>query len=253
MNDTPPIGGVWNKLYIWNGSTDTSWYSENNNEFTINTPEQLAGLAFLVNIGKDNFEGKIIKLLEDIALNNTANWRDWGKRGKGKNAPANKWIPIGCYSCDDDEFYPFCGTFDGNGKVVSGIYINDKEEGNQGLFGCTESAEIKNLGLTDSYINGFGNIGGLAGNNFDSIINNCYSACTVKGIIAVGGLIGWNHGKMISDCYFTGKVIADIGGGGLVGRNYGQISNSYSSGTVKGTKAQGQSEIGELVGFDGFD
>jgi len=34
---------------IWNGKADTKWYKASESEFTITTPEQLAGLAKLVN------------------------------------------------------------------------------------------------------------------------------------------------------------------------------------------------------------
>jgi hypothetical protein len=32
---------------IWNGTADTAWYNEVETEFTINTAEQLAGLAIV--------------------------------------------------------------------------------------------------------------------------------------------------------------------------------------------------------------
>ena len=50
---------------IWNGSADVSWYSEDAQAFNLTTPEQLAGLAKLVNSG-NSFEGKIITLGADV-------------------------------------------------------------------------------------------------------------------------------------------------------------------------------------------
>jgi len=32
---------------VWNGKADTKWYKDSKSEFTITTPEQLAGLAKL--------------------------------------------------------------------------------------------------------------------------------------------------------------------------------------------------------------
>jgi beta-lactamase class D len=95
-------------------ATDTAWYSSSQNEFTITTPEQLAGFAKLVNEG-NSFEGKNIKLGKNISLNDTANWTPIGKF---ISAQKTHW---------------FMGTLDGNGFVISGININNSAQ-NQGLF-----------------------------------------------------------------------------------------------------------------------
>ena len=121
---------------IWNGGTDTEWYKESNNEFTITTAEQLAGFAKLVNSGYDGFEDKVVKLGRNIILNDTTNWQDWAS-----NAPANEWIPI----------EKFNGTFDGNGYVVSGIYISNSDY-IQGLF--KYNSGIKDFKFSASYIKG---------------------------------------------------------------------------------------------------
>ncbi|MBQ5723494.1 MAG: hypothetical protein IIV64_04780, partial [Muribaculaceae bacterium] len=42
---------------IWNGQSDTSWYNDTDTEFTLTNPQQLAGLAELVDGGND-FAGK---------------------------------------------------------------------------------------------------------------------------------------------------------------------------------------------------
>jgi hypothetical protein len=74
-------------------------------EFIITTPEQLAGLAKLVNKG-NNFAGKFFVLEQDIAFNDTTNWHNWVE-----NPPEYIWKrPIG-----SSNWNTFCGTFDGNG------------------------------------------------------------------------------------------------------------------------------------------
>ncbi|MDR0515657.1 MAG: hypothetical protein LBH25_01270, partial [Fibromonadaceae bacterium] len=74
---------------IWNGKADTKWYRDSETEFTITTPEQLAGLAKLVNGGND-FNGKTVKLGANIMLNDTTDWQNWASK-----PPKNKWKPIG--------------------------------------------------------------------------------------------------------------------------------------------------------------
>ena len=142
---------------VWNGTVDVnSWYTGNEsaNAYTITTAEQLAGLAQLVNNGK-TFSGKTITLGANIALNDTnaqGGWRKWNE----SNAPANKWTPIGNAANN------FKGKFDGNGKVVSGLYINSTAD-YQGLFGVAYEGNISSFGLAGFYVKGGKHIGSMVG------------------------------------------------------------------------------------------
>ena len=133
---------------IWNGTFDTTWYTNNKNatSYTITTAEQLAGLAQLVNGNANNgtyyMSGKTITLGANIMLNDTTNWQNWAT-----SAPANTWTVIGNNS------NPFYGTFNGAGYVVGGGYINNESD-NQGLFGYVGSGVIRNLGVVASYVKG---------------------------------------------------------------------------------------------------
>ena len=226
---------------VWDGSIDVSWYENNSWEtsFTITTAEQLAGLAKLVNEG-NNFGNRTIKLGANIMLNDTTNWQNW----YGNNAPVNHWTAIGGGAI----FAPsFNGTFDGNGYVVNGVYLNNNLE-NQGLFGIIGfNGTIKNLGIVTLYIKGDGGVGGLAGTN-QGTIKNSYLTGNVRviGNSSVGGLVAGNEGS-ISNSYSTGNVQGNSVVGGLAGSNWGAgaiISNSYSIGNVEGVN-----NVGGLVGI----
>lgn len=54
---------------VWDKTADVSWFDGTKTEFLIETEEQLAGLAKLVNDGNE-FEGITIKLGNDMDLNN---------------------------------------------------------------------------------------------------------------------------------------------------------------------------------------
>jgi hypothetical protein len=231
---------------IWDGTADTSWYNDSQNEFTISTAEQLAGLAKLVNSGKYVFDGKTFKLERNIMLNDTANWQNWDKK-----APANKWIPIGITDSHDKTYF---GIFDGNGKTISGVYINSTSD-NQGLFGLS-GGEIKNLRVTASYIKGGKNVGGMVGNGecstgIYSTISNCYFTGMVMGTNNVGGLVGYSQIGEIKNSYSNGIVVGKENVGGLIGFNQGgveilfdgKINNSYSTCAVTGTN-----NVGGLMG-----
>jgi hypothetical protein len=221
---------------IWNGTADTAWHNASQTKFTITTPEQLTGLAKLVN-GGNNFEGKTVKLQTNIILNDTANWQNWANE-----PPANKWTPIGNWDSK------FNGIFDGNGFAVSGVYIDESDD-LQGFFGFSQGI-IKNLGVTASYIKGKDIVGGLSGTNERGIISNCYSTAWVTGEKSlVGGLVGTNNGS-ISNSYSLGKVTGIAESkfiGGLAGRNLGLISNSYSAALVTGNSDY----VGGLAGQSG--
>ena len=220
---------------IWDGTADTEWYNATSTKFEISTAEQLAGLAKLVNNGK-NFSGKTILLTADIVLNDTFNWENWES-----SAPNNTWTPIGA-SCINR----FGGTFDGQGHTVSGIYINSENDF-QGLFGYN-GGTIKNVGLTNSYIKGDWCVGGVCGRNHDGTISGCYNSGTVSGTgeyTDVGGVCGQNNGT-ISNCYNSGEVSGNSYIGGVCGDNYyGTISNCYNAGTVSGN-----SYIGGVCGYN---
>ena len=244
---------------VWNGKTDTAWHNESETEFTITTPEQLAGFAELVNSG-NNFEGKMVKLGANIMLNDTANWQSWAS-----SPPANEWVPIGenDESCSDSPINSFNGIFDGNGFTVSGVYINS-EIRCRGLFGYIGSnGAIKKLGVVASYIKGEYNTGGLVGYNHDGTISDNYFTGMVTGGSNAGGLIGYNNDNgTISNGYSSGNVTGELNVGGLAGRNGcgiegrayggemlwtgGTITNSHSKALVTGKE-----NIGGLVGSNG--
>lgn len=83
------------------------------------------------------------------------------------------------------------------------------------------------------------------------IKNVCLENVNINGKYYVGGLVGYNYGSSISNSYSTGSVKGYFNVGGLVGHNRigwttggGSISSSYSTASVSGTS----SSVGGLVG-----
>ena len=132
---------------IWDGSTDVAWYSDECDTFEITTAEQLAGLAELVNGGK-NFSGKTVILKNDIILNegdvvNT----DGVYSFETQQDAVHEWTPIGKTTASKR----FKGTFDGSGYTISGMYM-DGDENNQALFNMSDNCTITNLVIDNSLI-----------------------------------------------------------------------------------------------------
>jgi hypothetical protein len=207
----------------WNGTdVDSTWYTSNKNAttYTIRTAKELAGLAALANRDNSpvNFEGKTIILGADIALNDTnanGGWQNWGNNGTG----LNQWTPI--------RF--FVGNFYGNGKVISGLYINKTyDNDNQGLFGTTSAKTISNLGLVGFYVKGNEYVGGIFGRGYYTIvIVNSYAIGNVSGEKYVGGIAGSiDDNAIVRNSYFAGTVTGSDYVGGIFGIG-GTATNSF--------------------------
>ncbi|ARN56228.1 GLUG motif-containing protein [Sedimentisphaera salicampi] len=159
----------------------------------------------------------------------------------------------------------FSGTFDGAGFRVLNLNIDSSLSegdypGHLGLFGRTDGAEIKNLGIEGVDIEGGDDsryIGGMCGWNYDSRITDCYANGTVSGgdeSQDFGGFCGVNYTGSITNCcsnvaVFGGDESSRIGG--LCGYNYdnyGKITNCCANGTVSG--GENSSHIGGLCGLN---
>ncbi|MFM6976366.1 MAG: LamG-like jellyroll fold domain-containing protein, partial [Sphingobacteriaceae bacterium] len=93
----------------------------------------------------------------------------------------------------------FTGTYNGDRYDISGLYINDPNLMLAGLFGYTDLATVRNVGLVNCNITARSNVGGLIGYMNRGTVSNCYTTGAVKAIsyntpygpAAVGGLIGY--------------------------------------------------------------
>ena len=121
------------------------------------------------------------------------------------NLSGKSWTPIGGSN------NPYTGTFDGNGKTISGLNINDNY---QGLFGYLGSGgKIENLTVIGT-VSGAGTVGGIVARN-DGTIQNCTFSGTVSGN-TVGGVVGYNNGGTVTGCYFL-QGAAEKGIGNSIG------------------------------------
>ena len=248
---------------VWDGDVDTSWYHAGETELSISNPEELAGLAKLVN-GGTNFEGVTITLQADLQMNSLTDWEKWET---SEVVPENSWTPIGIF----DECI-FHGTFDGNHHTISGLYV--ESTGKKGLFTAIASdATVKNLTLEKSY---FGSIddyaggicaynyrgtiqnchnhvivsswyytaGGICGANYFGVVSQCSNEAFISATVDAGGIAGINFCATITESCNTGKISAKQCSGGIAGEeSSGEIQNCYNTGALKGEQA-----VGGIVG-----
>lgn len=175
------------------------------------------------------FQGKYIKLMNDITL--------------PLNVP-NNMTSIGIYPN-----YPFKGTFDGNGKHITNLYIDQPNTPYQGFFGYTLNANLYNVGLVNITASGRNYTGGMVAYAENTYLRDCYvDGGTLFALSYCGGLVGYQQqgtNSIISGCYNTCEVTGNNYVGGLVGfSNYSTVRNSYVAAMVA---AQGEA-VGSIIG-----
>jgi hypothetical protein len=192
------------------GKPDTSWYNSKKTTFSIKNPDQLAGLATLVNQGK-SMSGKTIRLENDLDLSCYANWE-----------PIGKWT--------ETKWRIFKGTFDGQNHIIYNLRMNQVNSYEVGFFG-TVQGKIKNLGIQDADVIGNSDVGILCGFALQGTITNCFVSGRVRGNEFVGGMIGRSNSDL-TDCRVDVVVKGIRDAGGIVGSNSAIISNCTSMGEV---------------------
>lgn len=243
------MGGAWaqTKPSSGNGEVDSP--------YIITTAEELKWFRDEVNRGRKNICAKIADNVEVIDMSTVCHAAD-----KSQNLEEVSWEPIG------NTTNQYMGTFDGNNKTITNLYINANQK-YSGLFGYTYISTIKNLtfvnanvtntnsftGILVGYgyggtyqnimtstsceVNGGDVTGGIAGKLAGNAYN-CVNYATVQGKEQVGGLFSsYDSSKSITACANYGKVTASSQWvGGLVGYfNSGTIQDCANYGDVKGT------------------
>ena len=254
----------------WDGTADTSWYDEEKTEFYLQTAEQLAGMAKLINDDMANFKDKTVYLENDLDLGG----HEWISIGDGANTAGGS----------------FQGVFDGQSHVVYNLYSHEglksenKDNNNNlyrnGLFGAIYNATVQNLGIENADIvipmndtSTYGK-GILVDWMTHSTIKNCYTTGSITGGSYIekyiGGLAGFLNGNnSISQCYSTAAITGNYDGeyyaeqegglepmdcwdslGGIVGASYtGQvtISDCWFGGEIVVNSIQ--APVGGIIGY----
>ena len=230
--------------------------------YEIYTAGQLYWFAKQVASGNNEINGK---LTADITVNPDVLTATGELNGDG--SALRTWTPIGTY------VNKYMGTFDGNGKTVSGLYIDDSTAEYAGLFGEVGAAgTVKDVTVTDSYfrilvsakadiymagivgcnggaitdcrnestvIGNEGYVGGIAGSG-NGTIKGCENLGNIQHTGSqCGGIIGDNHGKVI-DCTNKGVINGHSTTGGIVGMNgMGTVTDCINLGEVNGNGSTG--------------
>lgn len=213
--------------------------------YQIATAEQLALLAADVNsgAGSKTHTKEYFKLMDNIDLS------------------AHVWTPLGyeTYASGGGDAKAFQGYFDGNGKKITGLYV-DERTGNSwgknrsaGLFGViasigSEEPIIQNLTVENGTVFAgdgnansdewygagllIGRINPMHGTDY-SVIKNCTVSGTVYSTRNAGGLVGDSNYTHFENCSANVKVSGNQRAGGFVGNAFkSEFTDCIAKGNV---------------------
>jgi hypothetical protein len=204
----------------------------------------------------------LIATLRDLQIlsHNVSVWSNYFKQTANIDASATLNWDYGVYNTNDSKGFmtigryyntvddvSFNGSYDGQNYTISNIYIERSNSYYTGLFGMTNGAIIKNLGIVNCNIIGMNTVGGLAGKtSLNTHISNVYVTGNVQTTnYNIGGLIGFNgvstsdNNCTVYNSYTNANVTGATNCGGLIGSNYGKVKNVYALGTVAGNYSGG--------------
>lgn len=199
-----------NNYWSDEGNYDSSWYKENAKTYKLNTPEEFAGLYYLMNKGI-TFEGKIIELNENL---------NFGKY---------LWKPLPIFK----------GTLNGTNHIIKNLKIKDyiripgiANGYRYGIFSEIENSTIQNLTLDESCNinididnpNSDINIGFIAAYAYgENHIMNCYNFGRLQVTSSYTTTFSWGD-------IYMGAILGYACGHGY--ENSVEISNSCNSGDI---------------------
>lgn len=214
---TPEAG----KFYNITLNYDPGYTEVSEGNYTVNNEKGLKNLAELVNNGATDIN---ITLTGDINL-------------------TGEWTPIGNYE------QKYTGTFDGNGKTITGLTFNQQETNNVGLIGrLGENGIVRDVKLDKVNIKANNNVGGIVGGNNGGSIIGCSVSGDISGARRVGGVVGYfGVGyNVVTACYHEGSVSGSVSVGGVAGDSaYGSLTACYHAGNVSGSQY-----VGGVAGYN---
>ena len=235
--------------------------------FELKTADHLAWFRDFVNEGNMKACAKIADDVKEIDMSTVCH-----KADTEKQVAELSWTPIGISFGNK-----YQGTFDGNGKTISNLYIINAASSSVGFFGYAEKGSIKNITFDNAKVkstvdhytgilagfgelciieniktlancsvegkNGVGGIAGMASGD----IGNCENHAMVNGANSVGGIVGdyRESGKSIISCANYGVVTG-------TGNRVGGIAGNFGSGTIQNCAnycdITGADIVGNLIG-----
>ena len=209
----------------------SSWaLNQVNGVYQIGTAQDLVEFAALVNTGTTDANAV---LTDDIDLDGTT------------------WTPIG------NSTNKYAGTFDGQGYAITNFEYTATSD-NNGLFGCTSGAKIRNFSISGTLTsNGYTKNGVVGSASASTEVSGIHSSLTINVSnknAHTGGIVGGDTGgtddkTVVKNCEYSGTLnhsgTGDNQAGILGYTGYGSVLNCIFSGTINGET----SRYGGILGY----
>ena len=164
----------------------------------------------------------------------------------------NAWTPIGTKA------NPFKAIFDGNGKTISNLKINNIDLDCAGLFGYATGATIKNVNIKNVDINAYSHAAPVVGCMYTGNIENCHVSGSIKVVaqyayaagITADGYVNVRNCSVIADEATRGVITVNekTGAGGITGwRGEGDLV--IENCTVKNLDITAWASLGGIAGI----
>lgn len=243
--------GVFKKLIItYSDVPELSIFEPaGTNTYKIRTFIDLRRLADYVNIGHNDCNGLTFIQTANITWDSDLTY-----------------TPIG-YKHSINDYAPFSGTYDGQGRTLRHITVNTPSTDNVGIFGFIQGGTVQGIVLEDCTFTGRDAVGGIVGESNYGTVRNCW----VKSSVAIhagtgnarfhGGIVGNNdyespHYPQVLGCVSAATISNDnhsncTSYGGIVGANRcGQIRDCLYIGSPTETTITASGTFGSITGYE---
>jgi hypothetical protein len=232
------------------------------NPYTIYTIQDLRDLSSYV-MSDETYNagtyGRYFKLMKNITFDDV----DKIYNLDGAEGNESNLIPIGGYSDANtlNSNRIFQGYFDGGNHTITNLTIKRStttatytSEVGVGLFGKAGGYNVKisNLNISNATIEGYQNVGAIAGYDDGNSLENCVvSGSTIRANQYAGGMVGYVTALNTTSCHTTSCfVVANTYAGGLYGYGSSIYHNIFEKSYVENpTITATNSCAGGLVGW----
>ena len=245
------------EVEIWDGKFISVPAKNDAGVYEVTKPSELAWLAAAVNGTIETratepaktFKGETFVLTENIDLGNFP------------------WTPIGLTG----DVAGFQGTFNGNGKTISNLYVDltaERKYQSAGLFGSARDGVIKNLTINNAIVKSLDDAGNTS-NGIGVVVGSAQFGLTIENVTVknvavegnrrVAGIAGYFRGTIkgctidnaiitaTPDLLATGKYDNGDKVGGLIGYANGKVV--LTGNTIKNFTVKGYRDAGGVAGY----
>lgn len=218
---------------------------------TITNIDELQALPDYFDVGA----GLYYELSSDIDATVTENWT-WDERDDIQAPEHQGFMPLGVWNDGDElgDFDDFEGNFNGNGYVITDLYINGEENSNYALFHSISNSIVENMSVQGFEFQNISSLSAaIAGEvNNTEVRNISVHACILNDAANNSGIcVGEVENSIVENITVEGSELLNGGVsiGGVIGYSHGVAEElTLSKLTIIDSNVNGSSRVGGIIG-----